>query len=263
MCPEDDEPWRNLGFEEPAARFDSGTQNARVWSEAWVARSLYCPNCGEPRLTAFRANRPVADFHCGNCREQYELKSQRARFGPRITDGAYGAMMKRLQSEDRPSLMLMRYDFAQRRVADVTVVPKQFFTPDIIEARPPLSPAARRVGWIGCKIVLGRVPASGKIAVIEAGRAAPKAEVLETWRRTLFLRDARPEARGWLIEVMAAVEALGRSDFTLEQVYAAEARLAELYPGNNNVRPKVRQQLQRLRDAGYIEFTAPGRYRLT
>lgn len=37
-------------------------------------------------------------------------------------------------------------------------------------------------------------------------------------------------------------------------VYAHEAALAALYPGNNNVRPKVRQQLQVLRDRGWLEF---------
>jgi hypothetical protein len=35
-----------------------------------------------------------------------------------------------------------------------------------------------------------------------------------------------------------------------------------LYPGNRNVRPKIRQQLQMLRDRGWLEFTGRGRYRL-
>ena len=47
-----------------------------------------------------------------------------------------------------------------------------------------------------------------------------------------------------------AVEAVGRPEFTLADVYAHEAALAALYPGNNNVRPKIRQQLQVLRDRG-------------
>ncbi len=57
------------------------------------------------------------------------------------------------------------------------------------------------------------------------------------------------------------MEGLGRSAFSLEDVYACEAQLAALYPGNNNVRPKIRQQLQVLRDQGYLAFEGRGRYR--
>jgi len=61
---------------------------------------------------------------------------------------------------------------------------------------------------------------------------------------------------------MKCVEALGKRDFTLDEVYGFEERLAKLYPGNQNVRPKIRQQLQFLRDRGFIEFVSRGNYRL-
>lgn len=86
--------------------------------------------------------------------------------------------------------------------------------------------------------------------------------MLDQWRATLFLRDQGATARGWLIDVMGAVEAVGRPEFTLDDVYAHEARLQALYPGNNNVRPKIRQQLQVLRDTGFLLFLGRGRYRL-
>ena len=87
--------------------------------------------------------------------------------------------------------------------------------------------------------------------------------MLDQWRSTLFLREASTPARGWLLAVMGAVEAVGRPEFTLDDVYAHEARLAALYPGNNNVRPKIRQQLQVLRDRGWLAFDGGGRYRRT
>ena len=62
---------------------------------------------------------------------------------------------------------------------------------------------------------------------------------------------------------MRCVEGIGRETFGLEDVYAYEARLSAVYPGNANVRPKIRQQLQVLRDQGYIAFVGRGRYRLT
>ena len=37
---------------------------------------------------------------------------------------------------------------------------------------------------------------------------------------------------------------------------------ARLYPANHNVRPKIRQQLQVLRDRGWLEFVGRGRYRV-
>lgn len=70
-----------LGFEESATPFDSGSQNARVWSETWVARWFFCPGCGAQPVERFAANRPVADFHCPCCQAEFELKSQKGRFG--------------------------------------------------------------------------------------------------------------------------------------------------------------------------------------
>lgn len=74
--------------------------------------------------------------------------------------------------------------------------------------------------------------------------------------------EKAPEAKGWLVEVMRCVEAIGRPEFTLHDVYASEARLSAIYPENNNVRPKIRQKLQVLRDKGYLDFMSRGVYRL-
>lgn len=73
---------------------------------------------------------------------------------------------------------------------------------------------------------------------VAGGLQVAKGEVLERWRSTAFLADASLNARGWLLAVMRAVEAIGRPEFTLDEVYAHEEALAALYPGNNNVRPK-------------------------
>ncbi|WP_370627362.1 hypothetical protein [Brevundimonas sp. PAMC22021] len=75
--------------------------------------------------------------------------------------------------------------------------------------------------------------------------------------------EGKQNARGWLLAVMKAVEAVGRPEFTLADVYAHEAALAALYPGNNHVRPKIRQQLQVLRDRGWLAFNGRGVYRRT
>lgn len=257
---EDDLP-RLLGLEEAPAHFESASQKARVSTELW-ARRVGCPNCGARTLDPLKANSPVADLRCPDCREEYELKSKRGRFGPRVPDGAYGTMCQRLQEQNNPHLMLLAYDGATLEATDVLVIPRYFFVLDLIEKRPPLAPAARRAGWIGCNINISKVPPSGRITLLRDRLWTPREEVQRQWRSTLFLRGASLEARGWLLEVMKAVESIGRADFTLDEVYAFETRLQERYPANRNVRPKIRQQLQVLRDAGYLDFTARGQYRL-
>jgi len=258
----DGKPWTTLGFEETQTAFQGPTQRARVWTEGWVARSMFCPNCGAEKISQFPANRQVADFECRGCSEEYELKAQKSRFGAKVLDGAYGAKMLRLASDNNPNLLLLKYDRARLSVTDLFVVPKHFFTAEIIEARKPLGPLARRAGWQGSHIRLDAVPLSGKIALVRESILIPKETVLKAWRETLFLREEGLVARGWLIDVMRCVEEIGRAEFTLHDVYAFEARLSRIYPDNNNVRPKIRQQLQVLRDHGWLVFEGRGRYRL-
>lgn len=44
-------------------------------------------------------------------------------------------------------------------------------------------------------------------------------------------------------------------------MYNYKDELEELYPNNNNLESKIRQNLQHLRDKGYIEFISRGKYR--
>jgi type II restriction enzyme len=156
----------------------------------------------------------------------------------------------------------MNYDLKSLAVVNLFIVPKHFFVREIIEERTPLAVTARRAGWIGSKILLDRVPESGKIHIVQSGVIRLKELVLAAWQKTLFLRDETPDTRGWLLDVMKCVESLGQRDFTLDEVYAFERHLGDLYPGNQNVKPKIRQQLQYLRDRGFIDFVSRGKYRL-
>jgi type II restriction enzyme len=58
------------------------------------------------------------------------------------------------------------------------------------------------------------------------------------------------------------VERIKKEEFTLEEVYGFEGYLQAKHPLNYNVKPKIRQQLQFLRDRGLIEFVGRGRYRM-
>lgn len=252
---------RRLGFEEEAVAFEHASQNARIWTEGWVSRELYCLNCGADNLSQLPNNSPVADFACASCAEEYELKSKAGKIGGRIVDGAHKTMLERLSANNNPNLIVLGYHRQEQRVSSLAVVPKQFFVPSTIEKRKPLAATARRAGWIGCNILLSQIPEVGKVVVIRDGALQPKEIVLERWKQTCFLRDESVAARGWLIEVMRCVELLDKPEFQLAEIYAFEPQLQRLYPDNQHVREKMRQQLQVLRDGGFVEFLGRGRYR--
>jgi type II restriction enzyme len=254
----------DLHFDDGLARaYISGLQRARVLTEHWVSHQVYCPNCGSPQITRYGNNNPVGDFHCPVCNEDYELKSQRTRFGAKVVDGAYRAMVERLGSSTNPNLFLLNYNPRSLSVTNLLIVPKHFFTVNIIEVRPPLPPTARRAGWIGCRILLEGIPLAGRIAIIRDGVVQPKSDVLTKWQHTLFLRAQRDaQAKGWLLHVMRGVERLGKRQFSLDELYRFESELASAYPGNQHIRAKIRQKLQVLRDNGYLEFLGRGTYRL-
>src|SRR5690606_31037316 len=87
-----------------ASLYKSPTQQARVLTESWVGSRIFCPSCGRDSLNRHPNNTPVGDFFCSGCNEQFELKAKRSAFGAKIVDGEYHAMVRRLQSDQVPSL---------------------------------------------------------------------------------------------------------------------------------------------------------------
>lgn len=239
--------------------YRNNAQYARVVTEGWAAAQMYCPNCGHPRLAKFPANRPVADFLCESCEAQYELKSQKKAFGRKIANGAFATKMKRLASDNSPHLIIMQYDVQSKMVINLETIPSRFFTTAIIERRKPLSKTARRAGWVGSNIILEKIPRSGRVQVVSDGQVVPTEQVRSEWERTRFLDETRPIARGWLVEVMAVIDKLG-NEFTLDELYSYDQHFQAIYPQNRNVKPKLRQQLQFLRDRGYLSFVGRGQY---
>jgi len=69
--------------------------------------------------------------------------------------------------------------------------------------------------------------------------------------------------RGWTLDVLNLLRSLRKQSFTLADAYALETHLAALHSANRHVRPKIRQQLQVLRDLGLLDFLGDGNYRFT
>ena len=246
-----------------ADSYTSQSQKVRVLTEHWVDNQIYCPNCGQVALEKYQHNKPVGDFYCNECQEDYELKSKQDKFGSKIVDGAYGTMIKRLTGSSNPNFFLLNYDPSDFSVLNFFVIPKHFFIPDIIEKRKPLAPTAERHDWVGCNILLQSIPRTGKIFFVKNRQIEPKKNVIANWQKTLFLREEKEiSAKGWLLDVMNCVEKLESKEFTLDEIYAFENLLSKKHPENKHIKDKIRQQLQILRDKGYLDFIDRGEYQL-
>ena len=170
-------------------------------------------------------------------------------------------MIERLKSDNKPNFLLLNYNASDFKIKNFFVIPKHFFTPDIIEKRKPLSQTARRAGWVGCNILFNNIPQSGKIYIIKNGSIEPKNAVLKNWQRTLFLKEERKiETRGWLLDVMNCIDIINKQKFNLNEIYLFEKTLSKKHPNNKHIKDKIRQQLQILRDRGYIKFIEKGVY---
>ena len=158
----------NLSFNISLADgYKSASQIARVLTEDWLARNMYCPICGEISIKKAEPNAPVKDYVCENCKSQYELKSKKDntdKYETKVNDGVYQTMIGRITSLDNPSFFFMHYDCNE--VNNLIIVPKCFFIPEIIEKRKPLAENARRSGWEGCNILLNKIPDFAKIPII-------------------------------------------------------------------------------------------------
>ena len=88
-----------------ATKYNNQSQIIRVLTEDWVKNEIFCPNCGNI-IYEYPNNKPVGDFFCSNCNEDYELKSKKNFIGQKIVDGAYETMIERLQSSTNPNFFL-------------------------------------------------------------------------------------------------------------------------------------------------------------
>ena len=248
-------------YEESAFKqYKSKSQIARVLTESWFENEMYCPNCLHTEFKKKPNNTKVSDFLCIECMNEYQLKSQSKPFYSKIVDGAYRPMMDSLKLGIVPSFSFMSYSPKEWIIKDLFVIPKFFFSESIIEKRNPLSSKARRAGWQGCNILLSRLPQLGKIKIVENGSETPRKDVQTSWKKLLFMNKEDYKGKAWTSDVLYCVQKLNKKEFNLNEIYYYEDYLAKLHPSNYNIKPKIRQQLQILRDKGILRFEGNGNY---
>lgn len=206
---------------------------------------------------------PAVDFDCPNCGAPFQLKAQSHTFSARIVDAAHSAMVRAIRENRTPNLLALHYESSAWAVANLILIPSFAFPLSAIEKRRPLSPTARRAGWVGCNILLGAIPPDARIPIIVDGVALPQKQVRQQYARIRPLEKLKTDQRGWTLDVLNAIRSLDKNELDLADVYRSEEKLSKLHPDNRHVRDKIRQQLQVLRDLGLVDFLGGGDYRLS
>ena len=244
-----------------AADYKSSAQIARVVSEGWLANNGYCLACDLNSLDRSPTNTRCTDFICNGCGHRYELKTFRKRPEKSLVDGAYSSLMGRISDGTAPTLFLLQRSDSWT-VDALTAIHSVFLTPSVIEKRKPLSAAAARAGWVGCNIRMDLIGADGEVKIVERGEVCSPIEVRQHFRRFIPLSKVAPIERGWTTLTLSAIRAVSKRQFVLGDLYERECLFSSRYPDNKNIRAKIRQQLQVLRDLGLVHFDGQGQYTL-
>jgi type II restriction enzyme len=99
-----------------------------------------------------------------------------------------------------------------------------------------------------------------RIPVVDEGTPQTSQQVRASYNRLRPLEKLQVEKRGWTLDVLQVVQSLKKREFSLRDVYEFEKNLSRMHPANRNIRPKIRQQLQVLRDMDLVTFLGSGSY---
>jgi hypothetical protein len=108
------------------------------------------------------------------------------------------------------------------------------------------------------KQILSKIPKadSQKLPSFEIETPEEKSDVIET-----SVEPIESTLNGWKLEVFKCVNKIPKQIFTLAEVNEFENHLRKIYPNNQHINDKIRQQLQYIRDLGLIEFLGNGKYK--
>lgn len=240
-------------------KYRSNSQIARVLTEKWISKEMYCPCCLHSKIIKYPNNQKSVDFFCEKCKNQFQLKSSKKVFNTKIIDGEYNTMVSFIKEHGSPNFFLLYYSSNDWDVKSLYLISKFFMTLSILEKRKPLSITACRSGWIGCNFLLDNLPIEGKIPIIKNGKQLERENINKIWKKMFFLENKRPELRSWTSDVLNITQELNK-EFKLSDIYEYKNYFKKLHPSNNNIKAKIRQQLQILRDNKIIKFKSKGNY---
>src|SRR5712671_2214400 len=159
--------------------------------------NLPAPACESPRLDVALRNTVAVDYFCPACDSPFQLKSQSRPFGSKIVDAAYSEMKRAILEDRTPNLFVLHYDLDAWAVRTILLVPHFAFALSAVERRKPLAATARRAGWVGCNILLDKIPIHARISVVSEGTPLAPREVRSSYNRLRPLEKLQVEKRGW------------------------------------------------------------------
>lgn len=108
------------------------------------------------------------------------------------------------------------------------------------------------------KDILSKIPKKEKLELPRIDTESPEEnfDIIEI--ENSFIISA---LKGWKLEIFKCVNSIPQQEFSLSEINRFESYLKKIYPTNNHIPDKIRQQLQSLRDLGLIEFLGGGRYK--
>ena len=171
-------------------------------------------------------------------------------------------MTEAILNERTPNFYFMQYELLSWSVKNLLLIPSFAFPLSAVIKRKPLSPTARRAGWVGCNIALNRIPQDARIHLVTERRIAPAEQVRAKFQRVKPLAKIDATQRGWTLDVLNAIRTLGKPEFTTDDAYDLIPQRQRLHPDNRHVREKIRQQLQVLRDSELLTHVSRGHWRI-
>lgn len=112
--------------------------------------------------------------------------------------------------------------------------------------------------WVGKNMFC---PCCGNAHILKLKNNKPVDKVVENYIKVKRLHTENINSRPWLFDVLSCVNNIGSDEFCLQDVYNYSEVLQKKHTQNHNVKAKIRQQLQLLRDKGFIEFLGKGYYK--
>lgn len=215
-------------------------------------------------MVASATNTKVYDFTCPICDQQYQLKAVSKKIGKKLVGSEYYTFVKAIENNCVPNFIIMEYSLNNNliRPQEILFIPRVFITKETIEKRNPLSETARRAGWTGYNLLFDEIPSYGKLLIANNYGIISKTKILNETRKITSLYNIDSQKSKWKMEILKIIDQLD-SKFELQDVYQYSRKLEMLFPDNNHVKDKIRQQLQFIRDDGIIVFLSAGKYEKT
>ena len=113
-----------------------------------------------------------------------------------------------------------------------------------------------------CDLDLTCIPSDGLIPVVSNGSEIKQIIVRAAYQTSKRFGEIPLSKRGGTALVLAVIRRIGAKEFTSADMHRYAGEMHKVYPENNHVEAKVHQQLQVLRDLGYLEFLGRGEYRV-